>query len=187
MTLYLAEQPSAGLLDLSLSFVVEVVAFIAMILILGRWVYPRVMAAAESRQRQISEQLAAAERARQEAEERLKTAEAQLQEARGRAVEVLEGARRSGEQVRADLKARAEEDSRRIIETARREIDAERQKAIDSVRADVADLVVVATEKVVGETLDDRRHRELIEQAIAEVGADSAGHPASPPRGLDRN
>lgn len=187
MTLYLAEQPSAGLLDLSLSFVVEVVAFLAMILILGRWVYPRVMAAAEARQRQISEQLAAAERARQEAEERLKAAEAQLQEARGRAAEVLEGARRSGDQLRADLRARADDDSRRIIESARREIEAERQKAIDSVRAEVADLVVVATEKVVGETLDDQRHRKLIEQAIAEVAGASAGPEGSRPRGLDRN
>ena len=35
----------AGLLDLSLSFVVEIIAFVLMILILGRWVYPRVMEA----------------------------------------------------------------------------------------------------------------------------------------------
>ena len=70
LTLRLADAPSAGLLDLSLSFVVEVIAFVAMILILGRWVYPRVMAAAEGRQRQIGEQLAAAERSRQEAEQR---------------------------------------------------------------------------------------------------------------------
>jgi F-type H+-transporting ATPase subunit b len=145
------------------------------------------MAAAEARQRQISEQLAAAERARQEAEERLGAAEVQLQEGRSRAAEILEGARRSGEQVRAELKARSEEDARRIIEAARREIDAERQKAIDSVRSEVADLVVVATEKVVGETLDDQRHRKLIDQAIAQVGGDSRGSPGSSLRGAEKN
>src|SRR5207244_8647048 len=102
MPLYLAED--ASLLDLSASFLVEVVAFIAMILILGRWVYPRVMAAAEARQRQIGEQLGAAERARQEAEDRLKDAEAELQRARGQAAEILEGAGRSGEQLRAELR-----------------------------------------------------------------------------------
>lgn len=173
MTLYLAEQPSAGLLDLSLSFVVEVIAFIAMILILGRWVYPRVMAAAEGRQRLISEQLAAAERSRQEAEERLREAEERLREARQQAAEIIEGAGRSGEQLRAELRARAEEDTRRIMENARREIEGERQKAIDSVRGEVADLVVAATEKVVGESLDDERHRKLIADAIAQVGRDS--------------
>jgi F-type H+-transporting ATPase subunit b len=172
MTGYLATA-EAGLLDLSLSFVVEVIAFVAMILILGRWVYPRVMAAAEGRQRQIGEQLAAAERARQEAEARLKDAEAKLQDARRQAAEILEGAGRSGDQLRAEFRTRAEEEARRIIESARRDIEAERQKAIDSVRGEVADLVVAATEKVVGETLDDQRHRALIERAIAQVGEGS--------------
>src|SRR5437763_16537725 len=102
MSLYLADAP-AGLLDLTLSFVGEVIAFLAMIVILGRWVYPRVMAAAEGRQRQISEQLEAAERQRQEAEARLRDAETQLQEARSRGAEIMEGANRTGEQIRAEL------------------------------------------------------------------------------------
>ena len=172
MTLYLAD-PSAGLLDLSLSFVAEVIAFIAMILVLGRWVYPRVMAAAEGRQRQIGEQLAAAERARHEAEDRLRLAEGQFQEARAQAAGIIEGAGRSADQLRAELRARAEEDARRIIENAARDIEAERKKAIDSVRTEVADLVVEATEKVVGETLDDQRHKKLIADAIAQVSVDS--------------
>lgn len=171
MTLYLAE--SAGLLDLSLSFVAEVIAFLVMILLLGRFVYPRVIAAAEVRQRLISEQLERAELARQEAEDRLKQAELRLQDARGQAAEVLEGAGRSAEQLRAQLRQRADEEARRIVESARRDIEVEREKAIDSVRGQVADLVVAATEKVVGQTLDDGRHRKLIEDAIAQVGADS--------------
>ena len=163
----------AGLLDLSLSFVVEVIAFVVMILVLGRWVYPRVMEAAEGRQRQISEQLAAAERARQEAEQRLTDAQARLEEARTRGAEIIEAANRSGEQLRGDLRTRAQEEAQRIVDGAVRDIEAERRKAIDSVRGQVADLVVAATEKVVGETLDDQRHRSLIERAIAQVGEGS--------------
>ena len=60
--MYLATDLKAGLLDLSLSFVAEIIAFIAMILVLARWVYPRVMAAAEARQRAVAEQLMAAEK-----------------------------------------------------------------------------------------------------------------------------
>jgi F-type H+-transporting ATPase subunit b len=168
LTVYLA---TAGLLDLSLSFLVEVVAFIVMILILARWVYPRVMEAAEARQRAVVEQLTAAERARAEAEQRLKDAEARLQEARGRAATIIEGANRSAEQLSAEARARAAEDARRIAESARKEIQAERDKALDSVRSEVADLVVAATEKVVGEALDGERHRRLIDKAIEEVGS----------------
>jgi F-type H+-transporting ATPase subunit b len=173
LSLYLAEGATAGLLDLSLSFVVEVIAFLLMILILGRWVYPRVMAAAEGRQRQITEQLETAERQRQESEARLKDAEASLQEARSRGAEILEGATKTGERLRQELRARAEEDAKRVLENSRRDIEAERQRALDSVRGEVANLVVAATEKVVGETLDEQRHRTLIERAIAQVGEDS--------------
>jgi F-type H+-transporting ATPase subunit b len=168
LTVYLA---TAGLLDLSLSFVVEIVAFIVMILILARWVYPRVMEAAEARQKAVVEQLDAAEKARAEAEQRLKDAEARLQEARTQASSIIEGANRSAQQLSADARARADEEARRIAESARKEIQAERDKALDSVRTEVADLVVAATEKVVGEALDGERHRRLIDKAIEEVGS----------------
>jgi F-type H+-transporting ATPase subunit b len=172
LTVFLA---AAGLLDLSLSFLVEVIAFLAMIAILARWVYPRVLAAAEGRQRQIAEQLEAAEKARQEAEQRLKDAEAELQKARAQSAEIIEGANKLAEQLRADGRAKAEEEARRIVESARREIEAERQKALDSVRAEVADLVVAATERVIGESLDITRQRQLIERAISEVTSDGRG------------
>jgi F-type H+-transporting ATPase subunit b len=172
LTVFLA---AAGLLDLSLSFLVEIIAFLAMIGILARWVYPRVIAAAEGRQRQIAEQLEAAERARKEAEQRLKDAEAELQKARAQSAEIIEGANKLAEQLRADGRAKAEEDARRIVENARREIEAERQKALDSVRAEVANLVVAATERVIGESLDLTRQRQLIERAISEVTSDGRG------------
>jgi F-type H+-transporting ATPase subunit b len=172
LTVFLA---AAGLLDLSLSFLVEIIAFLAMIAILARWVYPRVIAAAEGRQRQIAEQLEAAERARKEAEQRLKDAEAEVQKARAQSAEIIEGANRLAEQLRADGRAKAEEDARRIVENARRDIEAERQKALDSVRAEVADLVVAATERVIGESLDITRQRQLIERAISEVTSDGRG------------
>lgn len=171
--MYLA---TAGLLDLSLSFIAEIIAFIVMILILARWVYPRVLAAAEARQRAVAEQLLAAERSREEAEQRLRDAEAQLREARGQASGILEGANKSAQQLSAEARSRADEDARRISDNARKEIVAERDRALDSVRAEVADLVVAATEKVVGQTLDGERHRRLIDDAIAEVGnADGRG------------
>jgi F-type H+-transporting ATPase subunit b len=169
---FLAE---AGLLDLSLSFLAEVIAFIVMIAILARWVYPRVMAAAEARQRQVAEQLKAAERSREEAEQRLRDAEASLRDARAQSTQIIEGANRLGEQLRADARGKAEEDAQRIVENARRDIEAERQKALDSVRGQVADLVVAATEKVVGESLDDGRQRRLVERAISEVTSDGRG------------
>jgi F-type H+-transporting ATPase subunit b len=69
------------------------------------------------------------------------------------------------------MRQKAEEESKRTIEAARKEIEAERDKAVRSVRSEVANLVVAATEKVIGETLDDQKHKSLIDKAIAEVAS----------------
>lgn len=168
--MFLAET-QAGLLDLSLSFVVEALVFVIMIAALARWAYPSIIRAAEARQRAVAAELEAAEKARQEAEGRIKEAQAQLDQARASAQEIVNGAGRSAEQLRAELTERANEEARRISERAQQDIEAERQKALDSVRQEVAALVVEATERVVGETLDQPKHRKLIEQAIDEVAA----------------
>ena len=166
--MYLAE---AGLLDLNATFWIELVAFLLMLGVLARYVYPRVIEAAEARQKAIAAELEAAEKSRQEAEARLAEAEKNLQGARVSAQEIVAGATRSGEQLRQESKQKAEEEARRLTQAARKEIEAEREKAIQSVREDVAGLVVAATEKVLGETLDASKHKQLIERAIAEVAS----------------
>ena len=168
---FLATTGTAGVIDLNGTVIVELITFLVMLAILARYVYPEVVKLAEARQRAIAEQLKEAEAARAEAEERLKEAEARLNEARHTALTVIEGANRSGEQMRQELKTKAEEDSRRILDAARKEIEVERDQAVRTVRSEVASLVVSATEKVIGVTLDERRHKELIEHAIQEVAS----------------
>lgn len=161
----------AGVIEINGTVIVELVAFLLMLAILGRYVYPEIVKVAEARQRAIAEQLTEAERARVEAENRLKDAEARLNEARTTAQQVIEAATKSGEQLRQELRQKAEEEAKRIAESARKEIEAERDRAIQSVRNEVADMVVLATEKVIGESLDDTRHRRLIERAVEEVAS----------------
>jgi F-type H+-transporting ATPase subunit b len=119
----------------------------------------------------ITEQLDAANKARADADGVLKEAEAKLNDARVTAQTVLDGAAKSGEQLKQELRQRAEEEAQRVTAAARKEIEVERERAIQSARAEVADLVVSATEKVLGETLDGPEHQELIERAIAEVAS----------------
>ena len=162
---------TAGVIDINGTVIVELITFLAMMAILARWVYPEVVKVAEARQRAIADQLKEAEKARVDAEAQLKEAEAKLSEARKTAQTLIDAASKSGEQLRSELKQKAEEEARREIESARKEIEAERERAIQSVRNDVAGLVVAATEKVIGETLDLTKHKQLIEKAIQEVAS----------------
>jgi F-type H+-transporting ATPase subunit b len=161
----------AGVIDINGTVIVELITFLVMMAVLARWVYPEIVRLAEGRQRLIAEQLAEAEKSRAAAAAELKEAEAKLADARKTAQSVIEAATKSGEQLRQELKQKAEEEAKRLAETARKEIEAERERAIQSVRNEVAGLVVAATEKVIGETLDEGKHKQLIERAIAEVAS----------------
>jgi len=162
---------TAGVIDINGTVIVELITFLVMMAILARWVYPEVVRLAESRQRQVVEQLKDAEKAHAAAEAALKEAEAKLIEARKTAQSVIDAASKSAEQLRQDLKQKAEEEAKRIRESTLKEIEAERERAIQSVRNEVAGLVVAATEKVIGETLDVAKHKQLIEKAIEEVAS----------------
>lgn len=170
--MYLAD---ASLLTINATFWIELIAFVLMIGVLARYVYPRVIEAAEARQRAIAAELEQAEKARAETDLRLQEAEARLEDARKTAQTMIEGATRSAEQLRQELKQKAEEDAKRLLESARKEIVAERDQAIQSVRNEIAGLVIAATEKVIGETLDAAKHKQLIERAIAEVASVDSG------------
>ena len=161
----------AGVIEINGTVIVELITFLIMLAILARYVYPEIVRLAEARQQAVAQQLKEAEQARAEAEQRLKEAGAKLEDARKTAQSVIDAATKSGEQLRQELKQKADEESKRTIEAARKEIEAERERAVQSVRSEVANLVVAATEKVIGETLDDAKHKQLIDRAIAEVAS----------------
>lgn len=160
---------TAGLLDINGTLIAEIIAFLLMLGVLARWVYPPIIRAAEARQRQISDQLAAADRARKESEERLQQTEVVIREAREQAGQIIERGNRAAERIQQDAQEKAREEAKRIVESAGREIDVERQKAIQAIRQQMADIVSSAVAKIVGESLDGQRHRELIETAIKQV------------------
>lgn len=168
---YLVTTGTAGVIDINGTVIVELLTFLLMLAILARYVYPVVVRLAEARQREIAQQLADAERARTDAEAQLREAQGQLEEARRSAQQLIDAANKSGQQARQELRERAEEEARRISDSARKDIEAERERALQSVRSEVAGLVVVATQKVIGETLDEQKHRRLIEKAIEEVAS----------------
>lgn len=162
---------TAGVIDINGTVIVELITFLAMMAILARYVYPEIVRLAEARQQAVAGQLREAEKARADAEAQLKEAQAKLDDARKTAQGIVEAASKSAEQLRQEIKEKAEDEAKRIAEAARKSIDAERDKAIQQVRGEVAGLVVSATEKVIGETLDLTKHRQLIEKAISEVGS----------------
>jgi F-type H+-transporting ATPase subunit b len=166
----LLDSPPAGLLTPNGTFFAELIAFVLMILILGKYAYPRIIKAATEREDKIEAGLKAAA----ESEERLSKVQVQveqtLEEARTQARDILNRAHQEATADTAEVLAKARGDSEVLIERARTEIAGERDRAIQDLRTEVANMVVAASERVLGAAIDAKGHQRLIDESLQKVG-----------------
>jgi F-type H+-transporting ATPase subunit b len=155
--------PSVGLMVWTLFL------FGVSMLILWKVAFPRIQEALDRRQRAIEESIDAAERTRKEADELLAEYRERLTAARQQADEIVARARKAGEQQEADAVAAGRRRREELLEQARRDIEVETRRAIQEIRAEVADLTILATEKVTRKTLSDDDQRRLVDEAVAEL------------------
>jgi F-type H+-transporting ATPase subunit b len=137
--------------------------------LLYKLAFPRIAEALDKRQRAIEESIDAAERTRREADRLLAEYRERLAEARGQADEIVTRARRTAEAAEAEILAEARAKREEMMGQTRREIEAETRRAIQQIRTEVADLTILATEKVTRKSLDDADHRRLVEEALTEL------------------
>jgi F-type H+-transporting ATPase subunit b len=137
--------------------------------ILWKVAFPRIAEALDRRQKAIEESIDTAERTRREADELLAEYRERLTAARHQADEIVARARKAGEQVEADLATKGRERREELLEQARKDIETETRRAIQEIRAEVADLTILATEKVTRKTLTEEDQRRLVEEAVAEL------------------
>ncbi len=155
--------PNVGLMIWTL------VLFALSMVILWKLAFPRISEALDRRQKAIEESIDQAERTRQEAAELLEEYRERLKEAREQAGEIVQRARHAAEVHERDATAEAQARREQLMEQTRREIEAETRRAIDEIRREVADLTVLATEKITRKTLTPEDQRRLLEEAIGEL------------------
>lgn len=145
------------------------IAFGISMLILRRFAFPLIGEALDRRREAIDESIDAAARTREEADELLEEYRARLREAREQAEDIVARSRRAADAHMEEARGQAKGYRDELMETTRKDIEAETRRALDEIRKEVADLTVIATEKVTRKSLDDADHRRLIEEAMSEV------------------
>src|SRR5256885_12205481 len=145
------------------------IAFGVTLLVLYKAAFPRIGEALDKRRRAIEESIDAAERTRIEADALLEEYRARLREAREQADDIVSRARKAGEQLQEETLAQAKESREELMERTRRDIEAETRRALEEIRGEVANLTVLATEKLARKSLDDEDHRRLIDEALNEI------------------
>jgi F-type H+-transporting ATPase subunit b len=137
--------------------------------VLKKAVFPRLQEALDKRQHAIEESIDAAERTRQEADQLLAEYRERLQEARTQADEILTRARKAADATETTAVSDAKVKREELLEQAKRDIQAETRRAIQDIRNEVADLTILATEKVTRKTLTEDDQRKLVEEALSEL------------------
>ena len=149
--------------------------FVTAMIILKKAARPRIAEALEKRQRAIEESIDTAERTRAEAQEILQEYRDRLREARAQADEIVARARKAGEVHERDTLEKAKIQREELLEQTRRDIEAETRRAIQEIRNEVADLTVLATEKVTRKSLTDDDQKRLVEEALSELDFSALG------------
>ena len=155
--------PNVGLMIWTL------LAFGTTLFLLNKLAFPRIAEALDRRRRAIEESIDHAERTKREADELLEEYRARLREAREQAEEIVVRARRASDSLQDEAKAAASKQREELLAATRRDIEAETRRALEEIRKEVANLTVVATEKVTRKSLTPDDHRRLIEEALGEV------------------
>jgi F-type H+-transporting ATPase subunit b len=155
--------PNVGLMIWTL------VVFAVSLYILGKVAFPRIAEALDRRQRAIEDSIDAAERTRTEADQLLAEYRERLSDARSQADDIVARARRTGEAQEAEALAEARRKREEMMEQARRDIETETRRAVQEIRREVADLTVMATEKVTRKSLDSDDQKRLVEDALSEL------------------
>jgi F-type H+-transporting ATPase subunit b len=167
-------ESSSGGIELLLphkdELIAGVIAFAIVFFFAWKWAVPALNKTLEARQQAIRAELEAAEAAKVEAQSLLVDYRDQISGAKDEANGIVDEARAAGEQVKADIVARAETEADQIKTRAHDEIQGERERVTGALRREVADLSIGVAEKVVGTSLDSERQRELIERYIDELG-----------------
>ncbi len=155
--------PSIGLMIWTL------LAFGITLYLLNKLAFPRIAEALDKRQRAIEDSIETSERVKTEAEQLLQEYRERLAEARGQADDIVARARKTAEAHENEVLAEAKGKREEMMEQTRRDIEAETRRAIQQIRAEVADLTVAATEKVTRKTLTGEDQKRLVEEALAEL------------------
>jgi F-type H+-transporting ATPase subunit b len=137
--------------------------------VLRKLAFPRISEALDRRQRAIEDSIDAADQTRTQADQLLEEYRQRLTEARGQADEIVSRARRSAEAHERDSQEDSKAKREQMMEQTRRDIESETRRAIQEIRREVADLTVMATEKVTRKTLTEDDQRRLVEDALSEL------------------
>jgi F-type H+-transporting ATPase subunit b len=145
------------------------VTFLILLILLRLTAWKPILKALETREQNIRTSLEKAEKAREDAERILQENKRNLDAAEEQVQRVLKEGRAFAEKMRQEMIGKANDESRRMIEHAKEQIEREKQEALKVLRAEVAHLAIQAAGKILDEQLDAKKHKKIVDKFIDDL------------------
>jgi F-type H+-transporting ATPase subunit b len=145
------------------------VTFVILFIILGWFVFPKITAAVEAREKALEEAIEGAKADREAAAKGLAEQQRQIEAARLEAQKIIVEGRQIGEKLRADMMEETHKQQQAMLERARQEIEAEKNNAIAALRREAVELAIAGASKVIEKNLDDQANRKIVESFLSSI------------------
>ena len=149
-------------MNINFTLIAQAIAFAVLIWFTVKFVWPPLLSAIETRQKEIADGLAAASEGRNALEVAAKKSEITLNEAKQKASEIIGQAEKRGSQIVEDAKGVAKAEGDRIIAGAKAEIEQEINRAKEGLRQQVSTLAIAGAEKILRKEIDAKAHAEIL-------------------------
>ena len=146
-----------------------IITFICLLIVLRLVAWKPLLSALEERESTIRNSLDEAQQAREEAKRLLAENQRILAEANRESAHLLEQGREEAERLRASLTEQAQAEARRLVEDSRREIEREKQLAVQELKTTAAELTLAATGQLLGRSVTDEDHRRLVTEFLDHI------------------
>lgn len=156
-------------MDINATLFGQSIAFVFFVWFCMKKVWPPLLAAIEERQAKIEEGLAASDQAEKDLQLARDKATAQLKEAKANAAEIIDQAKKRATQLVDEETKRGHEEREKIIAQGHTEIEAERNRAKEDLRKQVASLAVSGAEKILAREIDAATHSEILDKLVTEL------------------
>lgn len=150
------------------------ISFLVLMLLVGKFAWKPVAKMMEERRNKITNDLDSAAEARKDANELAAKREQELQNTRAEVTQIVNEARQNGEEQREAIMSKAQSEAKNLKESAQRDAQQARIDALNSARAQVAQLSVDIASKLIGRELSAADHEDLINSYIKDLGESHA-------------
>lgn len=149
--------------------ILQILMFLIVFFTLKKWVYGPMLNMLDNRRKKIAQGLEDAQVAADARSNAEKEAEKILSEARSQASDIVRAASEQAETAGKEVRAHMEAEAAKARENAMAEIEQERNRILAEMRSQVAALAIASTQKLIGDSLDEKRQRALVDEFFSGV------------------